>query len=222
MFRIKICGITSVEDAVAVEQAGADAIGLNFYPKSKRCVSIEQALEIRSAVSDKVQIVGLFVNMLPADIELIHDQVNFDWVQLHGDESAVDVKCLKKFTTCNVMRAFRSKDDWEVEIGKFLHFCELNLTAPDAVLIDGYKEGEYGGTGDVADWGSIKRWTRKLEIPNLVLAGGLTPVNVAEAIEFVSPVAVDTASGVESSPGVKDHQLVHEFVENAAKSFDKM
>ncbi|MGY8770672.1 MAG: phosphoribosylanthranilate isomerase [Pirellulales bacterium] len=221
MFRIKICGITSVEDAKAVDQAGADAIGLNFYPKSKRYVSVEKALEIRSAMSDKVQIVGLFVNSTPSDITDIHLQLNFDWIQLHGDESPAAFQSVKSSTKCKVMRAFRGKQGWESQVNEFLSKCDQLSSSPDAVLIDGYKEGEYGGTGDVADWGSIKRWTRKLEIPNLVLAGGLVPGNVAEAIEYVSPVAVDTASGVESSPGVKDHRLVRDFVTQAAKSFDK-
>lgn len=219
MFRIKICGITNVDDAVAAARAGADAIGLNFYPSSPRFVSIGQAKMISSATPTNVLKVGLFVNASAKDIHSAMGQVGFNLIQLHGDEPP---EFLAELTGLPVMRAFRLGLEDLAPVGRYLDRCgQLNAT-PRLVLLDASVRGQYGGTGQTADWGMAKHYHEMVGGPPLVLAGGLTAENVADAIQAVRPLAVDTSSGVETSPSKKDASLIERFVSEARAAFDPL
>ncbi|MEZ6112110.1 MAG: phosphoribosylanthranilate isomerase [Pirellulaceae bacterium] len=216
MFQIKICGITRVDDAVAAWQAGADAIGLNFYDRSPRCISAVQARSIGDALPPgAVQRVGVFVNSSLDEIAAICDQANLDVIQLHGDELPSMIAELSQRLARPIIRAFRCRDDSLDEVDRYLEACEQAGRLPDAVLVDAYSPGEYGGTGKCVDWESLIRERPRLRGLPLILAGGLRPENVAEAIRAVQPSAVDTASGVELSAGIKDHAAVQRFVDAA-------
>ena len=216
MFRVKICGITSVDDARAVAAAGADAVGLNFYAKSPRYVSVEKAREIINALPPEMVKVGLFVNAPAEEVCQTFDDLGLDLIQLHGDELPT---YLTHLGDRPVMRAFRLAEAGLEPIGRYLGHCGRLGCMPRLVLVDAYVEGEYGGTGRVTDWERLKRYPFDVAHPPLVLAGGLTPDNVAEAIRTVRPAAVDTASGVESSPGRKDPAAVEAFVRAARLAF---
>jgi len=221
MFRIKICGITSADDARAAAEAGADAIGLNFYPGSKRYVTPADAVMVFRALPTGVVKVGVFVN---ADVEHVchtYDRLGLDLVQLHGDEPPEFVKQLGDRP---VMRAFRLGEEGLEPVGNYLSDCKRLDCMPRLALIDSHVPGEYGGTGATADWKTLARYAldpQTVFVPPLVLAGGLTPENVAEAIRAVGPWAVDTASGAESRPGRKDPTKVAAFVRAAREAFGR-
>ena len=217
-FRIKICGITTVEDAVAVAQAGADAVGLNFYPMSRRSVSREMAGRIVEVLPPEVVKVGLFVNAAADEVIETFDGLGLDLIQLHGDEPP---EFLASLGDRPVMRAFRVGPEGLGATRDFLEACGRLACMPKLTLLDAYRPGTYGGTGLLADWARLKSYPSvvSLAAPPLVLAGGLTPDNVAEAIGAVHPSGVDTASGVERSPGRKDPDLVRRFVESARGAF---
>lgn len=217
MFRIKICGVTTVDDAVAVARSGADAVGLNFYPKSPRYVDRGQARQIVEALPAEVMKVGLFVNVPATEVRRTFDQVRLDLVQLHGDEPPA---FLAELGGRPVMRAFRLGPAGLDPVAQYLSESRSLGCLPEMVLIDSHTQGAYGGTGKVADWSTVGRYPTEDWYPPLVLAGGLTPDNVARAIRTVRPAAVDTASGVESSPGRKSEALVRQFVEAAREAFD--
>ncbi|MBC7855442.1 MAG: phosphoribosylanthranilate isomerase [Pirellulaceae bacterium] len=208
MFRIKICGITSVEDALLVAEAGADAIGLNFYGQSPRYVTAERAQEICDALPPGITKVGLFVNSPPQAVAATVNRVGLGAVQLHGDEGPDFLAALGKLP---VNTAFRCKESTLDNVKAFLNLCD-ETSHPFAILLDAHAPGLYGGTGQVLDWKGLARERDKLMGLPLILAGGLTPENVAEAIRQVRPDAVDTASGVEASPGKKDPAQVRAFV----------
>ena len=216
MFRIKICGLTHVVEAVAAARAGADAIGLNFYPKSRRFIQLDHARQIVEALPSEVVKVGLFVNASAADICRTFDQLGLDLIQLHGDEPAT---FLAQLGDRPVMRAFRLGESGLESIARYLGDCRQLGCMPKLVLVDAHVKGAYGGTGQVADWQALKQYPLDASVPPLVLAGGLTPGNVAEAIRTVRPAAVDTASGVEAVPGRKSDVLVRRFVAAAAEAF---
>ena len=209
MFRVKICGITSVEGALAAAEAGADAVGLNFYPKSPRYLQPRVAEAVAAALPDGVVKVGLFVNAAEDEIREQFDRLELDLIQLHGDEPPEFVDRLKGLP---VMRAFRVGAAGLGSVHEYIQRTEELGCPLRAVLIDSFRKGSYGGTGQVADWATAAAYEA---IPPLVLAGGLTPQNVAEAIATVRPAAVDTASGVESAPGKKDPAAVRAFVQAA-------
>jgi phosphoribosylanthranilate isomerase len=216
VFRIKICGITSVNDAEVVVGAGADAIGLNFYPQSPRYVTPEQARSILEAVPERVIKVGLFVNAPGDHVCRTFDQLGLELIQLHGDEPPIFLACLGNRP---VMRAFRlGREGWQAVTG-YLRQCRDLRRMPRLVIVDSLVKGSYGGTGQVGDWSRLTEYPTGQSFPPLVLAGGLTPQNVAEAIRAVRPTAVDTASGVESSPGRKDPAAVGAFVRAARVAF---
>jgi phosphoribosylanthranilate isomerase len=218
IFQIKICGITSAEDALAAARAGADAIGLNFWPQSRRFVSAKKAREIVGTLPASVTKVGVFVNAAPADITAIVDEVGLDWIQLHGDEPP---ELLAKLPPrVPILRAFRCGENGLAPLTKYLTASKVNGCAPDAVLIDADAAGDFGGTGHLADWSQIAQGRNPLSGLPLILAGGLTPQNIAAAIEAVRPDGVDVASGVESRPGVKDAVLIENFVAAARAAFD--
>ncbi len=218
MFRIKICGITTVDDAQMVAAAGADAIGLNCYPPSKRYVPPDLAGQIALALPAEVVRVGVFVGASADAIRETIDRMGLDMIQLHGDESPEFVGRLNRCVPAPVIRAFRLGPDGVVPINKYLQQCAELACRVRMILIDAYEPGSYGGTGRTFDWTAVRSLSRAGRIP-LVLAGGLTPDNVAEAIRAGRPAAVDVASGVESSPGRKDERLVRAFVEAAQAAF---
>ena len=196
--RIKICGITRVQDALAVVGAGADAIGLVFYDPSPRSVRIEQAREIANAVPAFVSVVALFVNPTQEKVQEVLNNVRIDLVQFHGDEdNDFCSQFLRPF-----IKAIRVRQASDV--------VASSMRFPNSVgiLLDSYKPGVPGGTGDTFDWSLIPE---NHNTP-IILAGGLTPDNVALAINDVRPYAVDVSGGVEASKGIKDTSKIKEFV----------
>jgi phosphoribosylanthranilate isomerase len=217
MFRIKICGITTVEDARLACEAGADAVGLNFYAPSPRCVTVETAATICEALWGSVVKVGLFVNAPAADVRRICGQLGLDLVQLHGDEPPEYLADLRDWP---MMRAFRLDARGVAPIGQYLARCRALGCLPRLTLIDSSAPGQYGGTGLQADWEAVAEYPCETWHPPLILAGGLTPTNVALAIRSIRPFGVDTASGVEVAPGRKSADLVRQFVSAARAAFE--
>lgn len=209
---MKICGLTSVEDAVACVESGADWIGLNFHPPSPRCVTPESAAEILAALPDGVTAVGVFVDRPPAEVADLAGRLGLDVVQLHGREPVEDLAALHAF---RVIRAFRlrSAEGWRA-VSDFLSRAEALGHPADGALVDAYVPGVPGGTGTAIDDSLLEA---RPPLPRLILAGGLTPANVAERVSRVRPWMVDVASGVESAPGRKDPQRIAAFL-RAARS----
>lgn len=198
MARIKICGITRIEDALAAAQAGADAIGLVFHAASPRAVSIEQARAIVQALPPFITVVGLFVDAPEKVIRSVLDQVPLDLLQFHGDEP--DSFC-QRFAR-PYLKAVR------VRPGDDLNALAANWPGACGILLDSYKPGVPGGTGETFDWSMIppqRPWT-------LVLAGGLNASNVRQAIDMTAPWAVDISGGVEATKGIKDIDKINAFI----------
>ena len=219
MFRIKICGVTTAKDAQVAGLAGADAIGLNFYLRSKRYVDPTLADKIVAGVPARVARVGVFVNNSADEICGIADRLKLDWIQLHGDETPATVKALKGRS---IISAFRLGETGVAPVHQFLAACQQLDVLPNALLFDVARPGEYGGTGHTLDWPSIGAVRDQFRQLPLVLAGGLTPFNVSEAVAAVRPDAVDVASGIESKPGIKDMLLVRAFVQSAKKALAEL
>lgn len=217
MFRVKVCGLTTVENAIAIADSGIDAIGLNFYPKSKRYVAPDIAAEIVDAIPESILPVGLFVNASRAEILETLQRVPLELVQLHGDETPDFLASLE--INVPVMRAFRMDEKGLAPIVDYLAACRTLECLPRMTLIDAFVQGAYGGTGHTADWRESAKYGGEPWHPPLVLAGGLKPDNVADAIRAVRPHGVDTAGGVEQSPGIKDVGLVRRFAEAAHRGF---
>ncbi|MBO3274549.1 phosphoribosylanthranilate isomerase [Pseudomonas schmalbachii] len=196
--RIKICGITRVEDALAAAEAGADAIGLVFYPKSPRAVSVHQARAIIAALPPFVTTVGLFVDAGRCELNGILDAVPLDVLQFHGDESAEACSGYHR----PYLKALRVKpgDDIAARVAEY--------PAAAGILLDTYVEGVPGGTGRAFDWSLIPTGLSR----PIVLAGGLDAGNVAAAIAQVRPYAVDVSGGVEASKGIKDAEKIRAFI----------
>jgi len=220
MFRVKVCGITTIDDARLAAAAGADAIGLNFYRESPRFVSPEQAAAIAKATPEGVLKVGVFVNADTPTILRAWETVGFDLVQLHGDETPELVAELGVKGCPPVVRAFRLDRRGLAALRQTIEACRRLGNPPVAVLVDALVPGAYGGTGQPADWSLLAERGPEDDFPPLVLAGGLAPENVAEAIAQVRPHGVDVASGVESSRGHKDAARVRAFVEAARAALD--
>lgn len=209
LFKVKICGITRVDDVAVIARAGADAIGLNFYPRSPRFLQEEEAAKIVAALPAGIARVGVFVNEKPATVLRITHALELDYVQLHGDETLAEIRALQGQA---YIRAFRLGAKGTDGVVEFLADCRQLDCLPAAVLVDAHVRGEFGGTGTTVDWQRLgQRRTELKEVP-LILAGGLNPANVIEAIRAVRPQAVDTASGVECEPGIKSERLVEDFV----------
>jgi len=217
MFKIKICGITSVEDAVVAAAAGADALGFNFYAKSPRFLHPELANRVVKSTPRGVVRVGLFVNATATEVCSAFDSLRLDLIQLHGNEPP---EYIAQLQGRSVLRAFRVGPEGLRPVLDYLAHCQSLHAVPQCVLLDAYAPGEFGGTGKIGDWTAAAGYAAMPEVPPLVLAGGLTPANVAEAIRSVHPAAVDTASGVESSPGHKDPALVEAFVREAGRAME--
>jgi len=203
MVKVKICGITSGTDALMAASAGADAVGFNFWPSSPRYIDPDRALAIRHCLPPFVATVGLFVD---EDVEKVREVMTccgLDYAQLHGHEAPAKVARLEDL---RVIKAIRVRDEKDLN--------QLDTYRVDAFLLDTYVRGQPGGTGRTFDWGLARRASGRAKI---ILAGGLTPQNVAGAVEAARPYAVDVASGVEAAPGQKSRKLVNDFV-RAAKS----
>lgn len=198
---VKICGITRLEDALLCVEAGASAIGLNFVPTSKRRVDESVARAIVEAVTGKIETVGVVADLPAAEMLRLRAEVGLDWLQLHGNEpEAVLVEMLPR-----AFKAVRIGDAEEARLAEAL--------PGDRLLADAKAEGgELGGTGAHLDWFLVRRLA---EDRVLILAGGLTPATVAQAVQLVRPWGVDVASGVESAPGIKDPDKVRAFIEAA-------
>lgn len=196
--RVKICGITREEDAIAAVAAGCDAIGLVFYRPSPRYVSPERAAQIVAILPPFVSAVGLFVNAEPAEVEQVKQQVRLDLLQFHGDETPE--ACERHGMP--YMKAVRVKSDTNL-----LQYAQQFKHAR-ALLLDAFMEGVPGGTGQIFDWNIIPRTFPK----PVVLAGGLNPENVVAAIREVRPYAVDVSGGVELNKGIKDAAKIAAFM----------
>jgi phosphoribosylanthranilate isomerase len=215
MFTIKICGITTVEDALAVAGTGADAIGVNFYPGSPRCVTLRQARAILEVVPPGVVKVGVFVDVEAAALCRACDELGLDLLQLHGNEPPAR---LAELGGRPVMKAFRLGPAGLEPVAEYLRQCRSLGCLPELVLLDAQVPGAYGGTGQVADWAAARRYPAEIGKPPMVLAGGLRPDTVAAAIRATGAAAVDTASGVEARPGRKDLAAVAAFVRTAREA----
>ncbi len=199
MTKIKICGIKTLDDALAAIDLGADLIGFNFYPKSPRYVEVGVCRGIMSKVRNigRVTCVGVFVNASVSEIHATMDTCGLGLAQLHGDETVAFMESLKEKS----FKAFRGIPS------------DVNGFAQDdvpAFLVDASVKGVYGGSGVTADWDGAAELAKKYP---LLLAGGLTPGNIAEAVRKVKPWGVDVASGVESDPGKKDPSKMEAFVQ---------
>jgi len=221
VFRIKICGVTTVDDARAAVQSGAEMIGLNFYADSPRYVSPEQAQAIASeAITAEIsQTTGVFVNASAEKINGIAERVELDWVQLHGNEPPEMLADIR--SDLPIIRVYCLGERGVKAIVDDFEACRTQGRKPDVVLVDATVAGQYGGTGKTADWAALENYRDWLGDIPLILAGGLRAENVAEAISVVQPAAVDTASGVESSPGVKDAAKMQAFCAAAKRAFRK-
>ncbi|PHN25028.1 phosphoribosylanthranilate isomerase [Pseudomonas sp. ICMP 561] len=196
--RSKICGITRIEDALAAVEAGADAIGFVFYAKSPRAVSVQQARAIIAALPPFISTVGLFVNASRCELNETLDAVPLDMLQFHGDETPEECDGYHR----PFIKALRVQAGDDIAAS-----CRLYSRA-SGILLDTYVAGVPGGTGETFDWALIPN---SLEKP-IILAGGLTSANVAQAITQVRPYAVDVSGGVEKSKGIKDHDKIRAFM----------
>ena len=207
----KICGVTLAGDAEQAVKSGADAIGLNFYRKSKRFVEIEAAREICDAltkIGSATAMVGVFVNADADEICAVAEQAGLSHVQLHGDESAEIISQIKQtLPEILVIRAVRTKVSELAEAQSEID--QWQDAGADWMLLDAAAAGVFGGSGETLDWQQVSELT--FQVPWL-LAGGLGPENVAEAIKLARPSGVDVASGVETEPGIKCSQRVSEFI----------
>ncbi|ASV75375.1 Phosphoribosylanthranilate isomerase [Thermogutta terrifontis] len=221
MFRIKICGITTRQDASVVVEAGADALGFNFYPRSPRYIPPREASQIAKSLPRGVAKVGVFVNSPVGEIREIAFRVTLDWIQLHGDETPDILRQLRPLVC---IKAFRVDEETGLgPVKQFLEACVKQDVMPRAILLDSRKDDAYGGTGSTFDWKLAKEYAKLVSNPPpLILSGGLTPENVEEAILTVNPAAVDVASGVEESPGKKSAEKVLRFVQQAKAAWQKL
>jgi len=197
--QVKICGVTNVADALAAAEAGADMIGLNFYEKSPRCLSLATAAEISRALSPFVLRVGVFVNPDEAQVMEAIAACGLNLLQFHGDEAS---DFCTQFGLMSV-KALRVRDAESLQ--------KLENFNADAFLLDAYSKSGLGGTGETFNW-DLAVAAQKFGKP-IFLAGGLTPENVADAVKQVRPFAVDVSSGVESAPGKKDAAKVRAFIQ---------
>jgi phosphoribosylanthranilate isomerase len=210
--RVKICGITNEADALHAAALGADAIGLNFYPQSPRSITPQNAGYVLRALPPFVEPVAVFVNQpLSAVFPLVQQLGRIHTIQMHGDQREMCDSYPYHFVP-----AFQVRDKTSLEpIRRYLDACRNLGRLPSAILVDGYAPDQHGGTGRNPPWGLLgdTHW----DVP-LILAGGLTPENVAEAVRVVRPYAVDVASGVESTPGHKDPEKVERFIEQVREA----
>ncbi len=197
--KVKICGITNYEDAMAAVDMGADLLGFNFYPKSPRCITAGKATKIINKLPGFIDIAGVFVNASFEQIQEVINQCQLNWVQLHGDE---DPQFCQQFDSLNIktMKALRVKDRKDIE--------KADSFFTDAILLDAYHPEKYGGTGESFNWSIIGNIHRRT-----FLAGGINPDNAAKAIQ-PGIYGIDVCSGIESEPGKKDKKLMKKLFDN--------
>jgi phosphoribosylanthranilate isomerase len=198
MIRIKICGITNLDDALLAADLGADALGFIFYPPSQRAIGADAARAIIAQLPPFVTTVGVFVDEDAATVKELAGAVGLDWLQLHGQETPEYCRSLG----CRAIKGFRIRDE------NSLADLAAYRGAVQALLLDTYKKGQVGGTGETFNWELAKE---AKQYGPIILAGGLTPENVTQAIAAVQPQAVDVASGVEAAPGKKDPEKLKAF-----------
>ncbi len=204
MTKVKICGITSLDDARIAVDAGADMLGFNFYEKSPRYIEPSSAMAIIEKLPSHVTSVGVFVNSNLAELERVHSDLSLDVIQLHGDESPDFVSRLKAVTGAKVIKAVRVSEDFRASM-----VLEYDV---DHFMLDSDSHS-FGGSGATFDWDAALEFSEFA--PNFYLAGGLTPANVGDAIRKARPFAVDVCSGVELEKRVKDPLKVVAFIRNA-------
>jgi len=197
--KVKICGITNYDDAIAAVDMGADMIGFNFYPKSPRFISNEKAAVIVKKLPAFIDVAGVFVNSPLEEIRETMNECRLDWVQLHGDETP---EFCESFLSLNVktMKALRVKEQGDIELAEDFF--------TDAILLDAFHPEKYGGTGISFDWNIVGHINKRV-----FLAGGINPDNARAAIEL-GVYGIDICSGVESEPGKKDHEKMKRLFEN--------
>jgi len=208
--RIKICGITRIEDALAAAQLGADAIGLMFWPHSARYVTPQQARDIVAALPPFITAVGVYVNPDPAWVEETARAARLNLLQFHGDEAHETPQFCQQLGTQLCLPYLKAA---RVKAGMDLLQYAARYNGAQGLLLDAYVEGAPGGTGSSFDWNLIPA---SLPVP-MILSGGLNAQNVATAIRKVRPYAVDVSSGVESAKGIKDKTKIAEFIEAARR-----
>ena len=199
MTEVKICGITNIKDAVAASECGATAVGFIFYPPSPRYVKPADTKKIIVSLPDELVKVGVFVNEKPTEIERIMELCSLDMIQLHGDESP---EYCNRFPTDITIKAFDLKNNDDV--------CRALNYNVAAILADSRHAGLYGGTGKTSNWELARCIKDKRP---LILSGGLNAENITEAVKIIAPVALDINSGVEASPGIKDHRKLRQIFE---------
>lgn len=198
--KVKICGITNLDDAQAAVEMGADILGFNFYPPSPRYLTVDQAVEILDEIPTFVDTAGIFVNPAIEQIKEITDQGFLNWIQLHGDETPEFCDSLAYFHV-KTMKAIRIKSPDDMD--------KMYQYHTDAILLDAFDTKLYGGTGHSFDWNFIgDMYTRRV-----FLAGGINPENAALAVE-TGLYGIDVCSGIESSPGKKDHEKMKQLFDN--------
>ncbi len=199
--RVKVCGITREKDALLACELGADAVGFIFYQKSPRCVTPEKASKIAKELPEHVARVGVFVTPAKNEAEKIASTIGLDVLQIHGNFSP---EGLTHFSDLPIVGAFNI--DPQFDFSRF----EKYQRVLSAFLLDGYKKGAYGGTGKTLDW---RKASKAGVHGKVILAGGLSPQNIRTAVKQATPYAVDVNSGVESAPGIKDHEKLKQLFE---------
>lgn len=206
MTKVKICGITNLEDARLSVKFGADALGFNFYVKSPRFITPEKAAEIIAELPPEVLKVGVFVNETLDRVVEIAQVARLDALQIHGEESPEYARELKSKSGLEIIKAFRVSPEFKPE-----DVLEYEV---DAILLDAYNPKEHGGTGETFDWEVAKKVQEIF--PKMYLAGGLGPENISDAVSRVNPFAVDVCSGVERAKGMKDEAALRSFLSEAS------
>jgi phosphoribosylanthranilate isomerase len=219
---IKICGLNDPAAARAIAELRPDAIGLNFYEKSVRRVTQEVARQIVDDLPDAVQPVGVFVDPTIETVAQTADQCRLEAVQIHSSGPDCFSRLNEARASLKRIRAFQVGTPDLKSLAAYFDRDRHFSTPVDAFLVDAYSESLFGGTGKIVSWDLLRNEYQKQEWPPLILAGGLRPENVGEAIEAVRPWGVDVASGVESAPGVKDVALVERFIDEARRAFARI
>jgi len=204
--RAKICGVTRLDDALLAADLGAWAVGMVFHPGSKRCCTLAEAEAVGAALHRRVELAGVFVNAPLDEIARVSERVGLTLVQLHGDEGPAFCAEVGRRTGARTIKAAAARGTFTLRDLERFH-TSYHLLDGHA---DGHADGQRGGTGETFDWALLSR--RRSRVP-LIIAGGLDPGNVREAIAATHPFAVDVASGVESAPGIKDPELVRAFLD---------
>ena len=198
--KVKICGITNLEDATAAVEMGADLLGFNFYPKSPRYLTVEKAIEIIDQIPTFVDTAGIFVNPTVEQIKEITDHGFLNWMQLHGDETA---------QFCDTLKWFHVKTIKAIRVKSAEDITNIEQFHTDAILLDAFNSKLYGGTGETFNWDLIGDINSK----RIFLAGGINHENAADAVRL-GAYGIDACSGIESSPGKKDHKKMRQLFEN--------